>query len=93
MYIFTKKDDNVIIEKCENLEEQSNGNYLLDPTGEPDMGRVAIPKSNDIEKIKLCSEIMRQYYGGVIGIHNFFNLEQVKIEHKKVEKEFEHVFD
>lgn len=28
----------------------------------------------DIEKIKLCAEVMNNYYDGVIGIDNFFNV-------------------
>ena len=28
----------------------------------------------DIEKIKLCAEVMNNYYDGVIGIGNFFNV-------------------
>lgn len=28
----------------------------------------------DKEKIKLCIEIMNNYYDGVIGIDNFFNI-------------------
>lgn len=28
----------------------------------------------DKEKIKLCIEIMNNYYGGIIGIGKFFNL-------------------
>ncbi len=32
-------------------------------------------KTIDNEKIKLCIEIMNNYYDGVIGIDNFFNIE------------------
>ena len=31
-------------------------------------------KSIDKEKVKLCIEIMNNYYDGVIGIKNFFNI-------------------
>lgn len=31
-------------------------------------------KKLDVEKIRLCVEIMNNYYDGVIGIDNFFNL-------------------
>ena len=31
-------------------------------------------KTIDTEKIKLCIEIMNNYYDGVIGIDNFFNI-------------------
>lgn len=48
MFIFTRTEDDVIIETAQEVGRQSNGNYLLDPTGEPDMGRAAMSDTADI---------------------------------------------
>lgn len=54
MFIFIRNSDNSIIETARNVGRQSNGNYLLDPTGEPDMGRSAIPQNIGIDMYEVA---------------------------------------
>lgn len=90
MFIFTRTEDDVIIETAQEVGRQSNGNYLLDPTGQPDMGRLAIPDREDIamyevEEIQEGVEVEKYCYTETQGFFKNPNYRQYYSPEDRIE--------
>lgn len=92
MYIFTRKEDNVIIETANELARWDNGYYLLDPLHDANNnGRVAIPNTDDIkmyevEEIPEEVEIEKYCYTEKDGFYKNENYVEYKTPEQQMEE-------